>query len=149
MRRLLRQNVLASIVTLALGLAVIWEGSRYPIGTLTQMGPGWFPVALGVLILVMGGVLAIDTWLSAADEPKVEIHWRPLLSIGGGLLVFAVTLERLGLVPATFLLVGAAALSQGAFRPLQTIVLAFVLAAGAALLFIFGLGMPLDLVAGL
>ena len=39
------------------GAAVI--GTSYKVGTLTQMGPGFFPVCLGVMMAIMGVLIAL------------------------------------------------------------------------------------------
>ena len=38
----------------ALGAFVVWQASTYSIGTVAKMGPGYFPLVLGILLTIVG-----------------------------------------------------------------------------------------------
>ena len=44
------RDYLGGVLMIALGLGAALEGSTYSIGSLSRMGPGFFPVALGVIL---------------------------------------------------------------------------------------------------
>ena len=44
---------------IAIGIATIVLGSRYTLGTAARMGPGYFPRILGILLIALGGILAV------------------------------------------------------------------------------------------
>jgi len=44
----------AGALMMLIGLGACLEGLTYKLGTLTHMGPGFFPVALGVILVVLG-----------------------------------------------------------------------------------------------
>ncbi len=48
----------AGALMLVIGSAVAWQGFGYNVGSLTRMGPGFFPVALGVLLAALGIAIA-------------------------------------------------------------------------------------------
>ena len=60
-----------------------------------------------------------------------------------GLVVFALSIERLGLVLAIVLLTGIGALATNALRPLETAIAAAVLVALSWAVFILGLGLTI------
>ena len=102
-------------------------GVGYGIGTLRQMGSGFFPVVLGVLLVLVGVAMLATTRARARRTPargrrrRAEmahlagpvVQWRGWLCILGGVLAFVVLGEHGGLVPATFVV----GLHRGAGRP--------------------------------
>ena len=61
-----RTDYYAGALVAVIGAGAAFVSSHYRVGTLTSMGPGFFPVALGVLLAVMGG-LHRDGRLRCAD----------------------------------------------------------------------------------
>ena len=55
-----------------IGAGAILEGSTYGVGTLTAMGSGFFPVALGVGLVLMGALMAIFRAPAPADAPGAD-----------------------------------------------------------------------------
>jgi len=49
----------AGSLMLVIGAVTVWQGAGYRFGSLTRMGPGFFPVALGVLLALLGIAIAI------------------------------------------------------------------------------------------
>jgi hypothetical protein len=47
-------DILGGALLVAFGLGVGFYAQRYNIGTLTRMGPGFFPAALGFLLALLG-----------------------------------------------------------------------------------------------
>ena len=69
----------------AIGLAAAIQGARYPIGELSRMGPGFFPVALGVLLALAGLAIALSARFSRSTgslEARAP-EWRGWLCIAG------------------------------------------------------------------
>ncbi len=142
------KNLVSAGVAIALGLAIATHSAlNYPLGTVTQMGPGFLPTVIGVLIALLGLVLGIATVI-APEAGSIEVDWRPLLFVSAALVVFGLTLEPLGLVPAIVLLVAVASLAEPGFRPRLIGGLSLFLIVMTALIFVYGLNTPLDLIAG-
>ncbi|WP_185961203.1 tripartite tricarboxylate transporter TctB family protein [Telmatospirillum sp. J64-1] len=136
-------DLLGGLAIIAIGLYVIWEASGYSIGSLRRMGAGFFPLVLGVLACALG--LAI--LLFEGRRPRASSAGLPLkglVAVSAGVLGFALTVDRLGVVPATFLLVLLSSLAETTFRPVSALLTAAVLSAIAVLVFLMGLGMPLQ-----
>jgi hypothetical protein len=58
-------------------------------------------------------------------------------------LVFALLLERIGLVLSIYIAVAVARAAAPDYRPVQVLILGTILAVGSVLLFVHGLGLPL------
>ena len=100
----------------AIGTATAVIASRYQIGTLTKMGPGFVPLALGVMLALLGVAIAAANFYAqvegeefsgphghgiAASSDRPE--WRGWICIIGGVLAFIFSAEYVGLIAATFL----------------------------------------------
>jgi hypothetical protein len=96
-------DLLAGLVFVAFGLAFAATSLSYDLGTPLRMGPGYFPLALGG-ILVFLGLLIVGKGLvaGAGEEGRLgSIPLRALLLIVAAVLFFGLTVRGLGVVPAT------------------------------------------------
>lgn len=140
------KNLLAGLIFVGFGLAFGYAASNYQIGTALRMGPGYFPIILAVIMVVLGAIIVVQSFLSGTDEiPLGQVPWRGLVLLIGALVFFGFTVRGLGLLPSLFVtvfLAGFASRSNG-------LVGAFVLAVGLTTLcmviFIWALGLPLPL----
>jgi len=75
-----------------IGGGAVAEGSRYSIGSLESMGPGFFPVSLGVLLVLVGALLLISARVAAphAHEKPLPPEWRGWILICLAVIAFAV-----------------------------------------------------------
>lgn len=135
-------EVAGAFCVIAVGAFAIWHGSSYDAGTLTHMGPGYFPVALGVVLVGLGVILLVQA-PAAPTVAVAALRFRGAAAVFGSVAAFAFLLPRLGLVAATFALVVIASIADRGFRLVPTILLATALAGLAVAVFIHGLGMPL------
>ena len=135
------QDIAAGALFAAIGagaLAVSWS---WRTGTLAEMGSGLVPQLVSGLLLLVGlGVLARG--LLTQGEPIRMGSVRPLLVVTVGVLLFAATLERLGIVPAVVLVVALSAFVQGRPRLVVLAALAAGLSLACVALFVWGLGLP-------
>ena len=104
------------ILVTAIGVAVTAGAVNYDIGSLGQMGPGFFPLAIGVLITLTGialffGASPRDAHPVAATERR-PIDWRGPFCIVFGIVAFLVLGKYGGLLPATFALVFVSAMGD-------------------------------------
>ena len=98
----LPQDLLGGLLAVAFGLFAFVTASSYPMGSLLRMGPGFFPCTIAALIMLLGLALIGSGFRSRTN---VDIRLRSVLMIGLGIVIFALLLERAGLVPATLALV--------------------------------------------
>ena len=141
---------------LVTGLAVVAAGIGYGMGTLRQMGSGFFPVVLGVLLALTGAALLITARRApggvAPEAPTETAHlagpvvqWRGWLCIVGGVLAFVVLGEHGGLVPASFASVFIAAMGDRKNSWRASAALAALLTTLGVVVFHFGLHLLLPL----
>ncbi|WP_089175627.1 tripartite tricarboxylate transporter TctB family protein [Bosea sp. AS-1] len=118
---------------------------QLPLGTSFRMGPGYFPALLSGLLAVMGLIIAGRAIGRSSEISTIRVPWRGVLLTSAATVAFALLVPAYGLVPA---LVTAILLSAFASRRM-TWPLAVGLATGltlfSALLFRYGLGVPVPL----
>lgn len=144
-----QKDFASGLLFIATGLVFAIGATAYDIGTAARMGPGYFPLILGVLLAILG---VIVTLTALGKEPNPEerigrIAWRPLIFILGANLAFGVLLGGLpsiglppfGLVAAIVALTFIASLASGEFRWKSVMATAVVLAVGSYLVFIIAL----------
>jgi hypothetical protein len=132
----------AGLMFLAFGAVAVYIARDYPLGAAMRMGPGYFPTYLGVLLMIMGVVIAARGIIARNGEQIGVWAFRPLLILSASILIFAYAMDALGFVPALVLLILGSSLASREFRLLEALVLAAVLVAGAVAIFIYGIELP-------
>jgi hypothetical protein len=134
----------AGLLFLFVGLGAIGVASGYTVGSALHMGPGYFPVGLGCLLIVVG-VASVCRAMVVAWEGGERIAVRPLLVIGAAVVVFAGGIDRVGLVPTVFVSAFLACMAGSKPRVLEAGLIAAVLSVLAAGIFFYGLKLPFSL----
>ncbi len=140
-----RRDYYAGGLMILLGLGAILKGSSYDIGSLREMGPGFFPVAVGVIMALAGLGIAFTTVAVAARDEKPRAEWRGWICILLGILAFIVLGNHGGLVPATFATVFIAALGDRKNSLRDALLLALAMCAVAVVIFWWALQVQLPL----
>lgn len=142
-RQLNKSEIAAALVVGTIGVFILWVGSGYSFGTARRMGPGFFPVAIGAVLTLLSVALTVEA-LKAPPSEESSASWRPLVMVVLGIASFAILIERAGMVPATLCLIVLGALGERPVRLFETLLVAAVVAAGGAFIFIYALGLPLS-----
>lgn len=147
--RLIRQqDFTTGLFFLVTGSLFAWGSLSYKIGTAMRMGPGYFPLVLGALLAVIGLFLAARNARVDLTREESQLIEKPclrsLLLIGVAMLVFAFSLQSLGLIVATVGLVVVSGIASQAFCWKEIGVLSTSLAAFASIVFSWALGLPLQ-----
>lgn len=138
------QDFWAGIAFVALGTAFLVGSRRFPMGTMADIGPGWFPTTVAALLVLVGAGLAIGGL--ALEGPRIEpMRLRPVVLVLAALAAFGLLVERGGLVVAIAALVFIASAAGGRLKPLHTAIVAVALIAIAIVIFRLGLGMQIRL----
>ena len=94
-----RKDFWAGLMFGAFGLFFSGFGTQYTFGTGARMGPGYFPTVLGVILMVMGVIIALMALSPKAEEHKVaKFSWPTIVLILGSVVLFGLMLTRLGLI---------------------------------------------------
>ena len=137
------EDFIAGIVTGGIGLFIILEARGYAMGTLHNMGPGYFPVILGCIMLLLATVMIV--WAQPSDIP-VSIErgqLRGMAFLAAAFLAFAFTIESLGLLVSVACAVFLACLANRRTPLMTALILAVATAVVSALIFRVGLGLQI------
>jgi len=129
------------------GLVMAVQGPTYSVGTLMHMGPGFMPTALGVILIIVGILIAAPA-LGPADPSEDRIlpkqpQWWGWACIIAGPIVFIVFGGYGGLVPGTFACVFVAALGDRTATYTGALGLATFVTVLGVVLFHFVLNIPM------
>jgi len=116
-----RNKYYAAGFTLFIGVAAALGSLDYNMGTLARMGPGYFPLLLGIVLALIGILIVITP--DSPDEVRADAErtslatvvrqrLRPWVATAGGVIAFIVLGKYGGLAPATFALIFIAALGD-------------------------------------
>ena len=141
-----QKDFFSGLLFMVVGIAFAWGATSYTIGEGARMGPGYFPLMLGVLLTLIGLFVTFQALVvETEDGDRIGgAAWKPLLFIIGANIVFGILLAGLpkfgipamGLIVAIFALTFIAALAGEEFKIKEVAILATVLAAGSYLAFI-------------
>jgi hypothetical protein len=134
----------AGALFIAIGIATILLGTRYALGSAARMGPGYFPRILGVLLIVLGGILAVRA-LRIRGPRIAALRWRPTLIVLGSVVLFGALVRPVGVALSTVILIVAASAASHEFRPREAFVAGVLLAAMAVGVFVVGLQLQLPI----
>jgi hypothetical protein len=143
----LHKDFWGGALMLALGIVVAAQGATYSVGTLSRMGPGYFPVALGVIMALAGIAISIKGYAATPEphEKPLPPEWKAWILISASVIAFVVLAEYLGLVPATFAVVFISALADRDNTWKHALALSLAIVAVAVIVFWWALQIQLPL----
>ena len=148
-RRIASKDALAGALFGAIGLTGVVLARALPVGEAARMGPGYMPLAFSWLLAGLGLLIVARATLAGSDEEAgaTGAAWRirPIGAVLASVVLFGLTVERLGLALAVALVVVAASLASPETRRGEVALLASGLSAFSALLFVELLGLPIKL----
>jgi putative tricarboxylic transport membrane protein len=133
------------VVYVGVGAAAVVIARGYGLGTSLRMGPGYFPTALGAVLVGIGLVSLLRAWLRDGS-PIGPVRLTGVLTICGATLAFGLLVRGAGVIVALPLLVILSARASTHFRWRPTLLLAAGLTAFCVAVFLKGLGVPLPIV---
>jgi putative tricarboxylic transport membrane protein len=149
MRIELRDNAgfWSGLMLVGTGAAAIVIAADYRLGSALRMGPGYFPAALGGILIILGLVVLAR---GLKDPQPIVGRWslRALVLLPLSLVLFGVLMEYAGFVPALLVLVVGSSAAGKEFNIVEALMLAVVLTVCAVGVFIWALGLPFPLVVG-
>ncbi len=138
------RDMMAGALLLLLGAGAAWYAlENYRIGTVTRMGAGMVPMALGVVLAGLGVVILIAGWFRKGVIPEVRVLTP--ICIFGSIAVFGMMIQPFGLLPAVMASTTVASLAEKEFRPLRILVSGVILSVVAWGIFVFGIGLSIPL----
>ena len=133
------KDFFSGLMFLGIGVAFVWGASTYRMGVADRMGPGYFPLLLGILMTILGALITLKSLTLKTEEgDRVGAWaWKPLFFILAANLAFGVLLVGLpslnlpatGMIAAIYVLTFVASLAGRKINLSHTLILATVLAA--------------------
>jgi hypothetical protein len=148
-----RRDYYGGALMCLIGLGAAVQGFNYSFGSLTSMGPGFFPTCLGVILILLGvGIagtakrpalraMARDDGAREAGGPQ----WRGWICILLSIVAFVVLGKWGGLLPASFAITFISAFGDRDNTWKSALILASIIAAVAAVVFWWLLQLQLPL----
>jgi len=133
-----QKDFFSGLMFMAIGIAFAWGATNYTIGEGARMGPGYFPLVLGILLTLIGLFITFEAMVVETEDGEVigKWAWKPLVFIIGSNVIFGICLgglpkigiPALGLIVGIYALTFVAALAGEEFKAKEVAVLATVLA---------------------
>jgi hypothetical protein len=133
-----QKDFFAGLMFTITGAGFAIGATNYTIGEGARMGPGYFPLLLGIVLAVLGAIIVLQAMVvETEDGDRIgAIAWKPLCYIIGANLLFGLMLggvpklgiPPMGLIIGIYALTIVAALAGDEFNLKEVVVLATVLA---------------------
>ena len=141
-----QKDFFSGLMFMSVGAAFAWGATTYNVGSGARMGPGYFPLMLGVLLALLGAVITFKALVveTAGGDKIGSWAWKPLFYIIAANLMFGVLLAGLpkigfpamGLILGIYALVFIASAAEPGWKVKNTFILATVLAVGSYIAFV-------------
>lgn len=144
-----QKDLFSGLMFMGIGVAFSVGAMSYNVGDAARMGPGYFPLMLGILMTVIGAVITFKALVVETEGGgKVgKWAWKPLFFIIFANVVFGILLAGLpsiklpafGMIAAIYALTFIASMAEAGWKFKNTLILATVLAVGSYLAFVVAL----------
>ena len=146
-----QQDFFAGLLFNVLGGGFAWGATTYQVGKAASMGPGYFPLLLGIVLAIIGGIVMFQAMVVETPDgaPIGKWAWKPLVFIIAANFLFGILLggwpllgiPAMGLIIAIFVLTFVAAAAGTEFKFIEVLILAILLAALSWFAFVWGLNL--------
>lgn len=144
-----QKDFFAGLMFMGVGVAFAWGATTYNVGNGARMGPGYFPLMLGVLLALIGAVITFKALVveTVGGDKIGKWAWKPLFYIIAANVVFGILLAGLpaikfpafGMIVAIYALTFIASMAEPGWKFKTTFILATILAVGSYLAFVLAL----------
>lgn len=128
----------AGLLFIFFGMSVTFLAQSYSIGTAAKMGPGYFPLLLGLMLTILGIVVCLKS-LSKRNggKRKIPVRIRPVTFVLSSIVLFGLLLYPLGMILSTLFLVTISSIASDEFNIKVAILNAFVLILVILIIFVY------------
>ncbi len=137
-------DVYSGLLLVAVAAVALLYIRMLTIGTVLDMGPGYFPLGLALIVLGMGLVLVFKG-LTTAGLPVGAIHLRPLFFILLSFVAFGFLIERAGLLIAILVQVAIAHFASREATWRATAITGIAVAILSSVVFVLLLKIPVNI----
>ncbi|UHS58400.1 tripartite tricarboxylate transporter TctB family protein [Agrobacterium vaccinii] len=137
------RDFVGGVTMICVGLVFIWFGQELEVGNSFQMGPGYFPIMLSLILVVIGGLIIVQSLMVDAEDDEPEVwNWKASSLVIAAPIGFGLLLSGLGLAPTILLLIFGVATASRYANWRHSILLGLFLAGCSVLLFTKLLSLP-------
>lgn len=136
-----RANALCGAIFIVLGAAFAVQSYGLELGTAFRMGPGYFPLGLAVVLVLLGGIILFQA-LRVKGEAIGAVAWRGMVFILPAPVVFGLTVRGLGFVSSIFVACLIACFASRRMGVGWALLLSAAVTLFAWTVFLKGLGLP-------
>ena len=137
-------NGLSGAIFICTGAFFAVQAYALGIGSAMQMGSGFFPMLLSIVLIVLGLVLILRG-LRAESEPVGEFAVRGILLILPSPIVFGLTINTLGFMPALFLTCFVACFASVRMTVVMAVLVSAAVTTFSIIVFSYALNLPYPL----
>lgn len=144
----------AGVLYVVIGGGFAIGATNYTIGDAARMGPGYFPLMVGILMAVLGAVIVVRSLViqTPDGDPIGKWAWKPLVYIILANFLFGILLggvpslgiPPMGVIIAIVVLTLVSAKAGPEFRLGEVVILALILSVGSWAVFVWGLNLQLQ-----
>ncbi|WP_127507567.1 tripartite tricarboxylate transporter TctB family protein [Actinoplanes solisilvae] len=138
-------DVLAGGIFVVVGGAFVVGSLGYDRGTALRMGPGYFPLVVGAIVVALGLAVVVKGLIAGEQIPFHAVPWRAVALITLAVAFFGFFIGRLGFVPTAAVTALLTTLASRRVRLLPALAVTAGLTVAATLIFIVGLQVRLPL----
>jgi len=141
-----QKDFFSGLMFAVIGGAFAYGATSYTIGTGARMGPGYFPLVLGVMLAGLGSLVMFKSLVvETADGEKIgSWAWKPLFYIICGNLLFgillgglpSIKLPAMGLIAAIYGTTIVVSKAGDVFVLKEVLILSTILSIGSYLAFV-------------
>lgn len=142
-QKLLSRDCLSGLIFAFIGIAAFIGGNRYDVGTASDMGPGYFPALMGLILIGLGAASVFMTLRSGVTVPVDWSGMKPFAAVALSVIVFALLLEPIGLVLSILIALLIACSDMVRKSPLQFAALYVALTAFCVAVFVYAFSMTI------
>ena len=138
------QDLGSGILFLLIGAAGLYFGRDLSFGSARNMGPGYFPTVISVLIMLIGAAVSFRAF-SLEGPPIERLQFRPIFMLIVALAVFGFLIREIGIILSSFLMMMVAAYARPDVRFVEALIFAAGMTVFVVLVFVYGLNQPMPL----
>ncbi|MBK5206394.1 MAG: tripartite tricarboxylate transporter TctB family protein [Polaromonas sp.] len=144
-----QKDFFSGLMFMGVGVLFAAGAMSYNVGAAARMGPGYFPLMLGVLMTLIGAAITFKALVVETEggDKVGKWAWKPLFFIISANVAFGILLAGLpsiklpamGMIIAIYALTFIASMAETGWKFRNTFILATVLAVGSYLAFVLAL----------
>lgn len=142
-----QKDFFSGLMFTAVGGAFAWGATTYEVGEGARMGPGYFPLMLGILLVILGIIVTFNSFKAGppGGDHIGAFAWRPLGYVLGANLAFgallvglpALGIPAMGFIVSIYALVIIASMARKGSSLKESLILATLLAIGSYGAFVY------------